>query len=180
MGRHEGWEPEAGGGHRWIKAWGWDGGWPLAWPTDDSMHNSSDNRRSRTTASSRAMVRWRARTRALRARIRQSPLLFFGVLGVPGGDYLDDGQDSPLAVGEVRIFNTPDISGQIRTFRPSFGLGTGVMVERCSADWEPASVSRGAGEWFQRREPRERKAFSSRETETTRSNRILDQDPFSA
>ena len=96
---------------RWIKAWGGVGGWPLARTTDDSMQNSSDNRRSRTTASSRAMVRWRARMRDLRLRIWQSPILLFGVLGVPGGDYLDDGQDSPFAVGEVRIFNTPDISG---------------------------------------------------------------------
>ena len=52
---------------RWIKAWGWDGGWRSAWPTDDSMQNFSDNRRSRTTASSGARIRWRARTRAWRA-----------------------------------------------------------------------------------------------------------------
>ena len=64
---------------RWIKAWGWDGGWRSAWPTDDSMQNFSDNRRSRTTASSGARIRCRARTRAWSERIRQSPHLFYGV-----------------------------------------------------------------------------------------------------
>ena len=58
---------------RWMKTWGWAAGWPLAWSTDDWRQNSSDNRRSRTTASSLARIRCRARTRALRARIRQSP-----------------------------------------------------------------------------------------------------------
>ena len=69
---------------RWIKAWGWGAGWPLALTTDDWRQNSPDNRRSRTTASSRAMVRWRARMRALRARIRQSLLLLDGVLVLDG------------------------------------------------------------------------------------------------
>ncbi len=68
---------------RWIKAWGWGAGWPLARTTDDWRQNSPDNRRSRTTASSRARVRWRARTRALRAAIKHSPHLLDGVLGVP-------------------------------------------------------------------------------------------------
>ena len=137
---------------RWIKVWGWGGGWPLALTTDDWRQNSSANRRSRTTVSSLARVHWRARTRALRARIRQSPHLLDGVLGVPefngifevldvffeflglanpdckrhgAGDGLSqrmggghDGQDGLLAVGEVGIFNPPDISGQFRTFCP--------------------------------------------------------------
>ena len=64
---------------RWMKAWGSAAGWPLAWSTDDWRQNSSDNRRSRTTASSLARIRCRARTRAWRARIRQSPLLLIGV-----------------------------------------------------------------------------------------------------
>ena len=79
MDRHEGWEPESRGGHPLDKDMGWDGGSPLAWTTVDSMQNSSDNRRSRTTASSGARIRWRARTRAWRERIRQSPLLLIGV-----------------------------------------------------------------------------------------------------
>ena len=64
---------------RWIKTWGSGGGWPLAWSTDDWRQNSSDNRRSRTTASSLARIRCRARTRALSSRIRQSPHLLNGV-----------------------------------------------------------------------------------------------------
>ena len=76
MDRHEGWEPEAGGGHPLDKDMGVRRRLAAAWLTDDSMQNSSDNRRSRTTASSLAIFRWRARTRAWRARIRQSPHLF--------------------------------------------------------------------------------------------------------
>ena len=66
---------------RWIKVLGWGGGWPLARTTDDWRQNSPANRRSRTTASSWARVRWRARTRALRARIRQSPHLIVYLTG---------------------------------------------------------------------------------------------------
>ena len=53
----------------------------MARTTDDWRQNSPANRRSRTTASSWARVRWRARTRALRARIRQSPHLIVYLTG---------------------------------------------------------------------------------------------------
>ena len=116
----------------------------MAWATVDSMQNSSDNRRSRTTASSGARIRWRTRTRAWRARIRQSPL------------YINRG------VAGCRKFR---FAGHFRTFSPVSGSGPGSVSDSRMTGW------RYGREWFPGlgRSKCQRGAFSPQRAQRTRS-----------
>ena len=118
---------------RWMKAWGSAAGWPLAWSTDDWRQNSSDNRRSRTTASSLARIRCRARTRAWRARIRQSPLY---LLGCRNFQFASHFRTFPDILPPVLVLILVRFRCRTR------GSRAGVMVGNGFPGWEQASVSR--------------------------------------
>ena len=127
---------------RCIKTWGRAAGWPLAWTTDDWRQNSPANRRSRTTASSLARIRCRARTRAWRARIRQSPLY---LLGCRNFQFASHFQPFPDILHRVLVSDSVSDSGMTgwaygREWFP--GLGTGkCQPGRAIALQTAASVS---------------------------------------
>ena len=111
MGRHEGWEPEAGGGHPLDKGVGV--GRRLAVGLahrrfDAELFGQPAEPDDGEFPGQGSLEGADAGSESMHKTITS---FTFEVLGVRAGDYPDDGQDVVLAVGEAEIFNTPDKFG---------------------------------------------------------------------